>query len=112
MYNVDKFFKLLQNEPFDDSHDADSIFKLLLLISIYQNFVLLAKDDPEHHQVFHDCFKVSKGDREKLKRWLIKQKTLIEKNNPLGNQNQSVDVLMVSTACKSTDNIIFHAWLN
>ena len=101
MYNVDKFFKLLlNNEPFNDNQDADSIFKLLLLISIYQNYVLLNKDSPEKHQVFQEFFKVSQNDREKLKDWLINVKTLIEVNNPLANPNQSSDVLMVSVKKK------------
>jgi hypothetical protein len=97
MYNVDKFFKLLlHNEPFSEKQDADTMFQLLLLISIYQNYVLLSKDDPESHQVFHEFFKVSQNDRDKLKSWLINVKTLIEVNNPLGKSNQSSDVLMVS----------------
>lgn len=98
MYNVDKFFKLLTTrEPFDDSSDANAMFKLLLLISIYQNYVLLNKEAPENHQVFQDFFRVAQNDREKLKSWLINVKTLIEVNNPLGKSNQSADVLMVST---------------
>jgi hypothetical protein len=93
-----QFFKLLlNNEPFNDSQDADSMFKLLLLISIYQNHVLLNKETPEAHQVFQEFFKSSQKDREKLKNWLINVKTLIEVNNPLGKSNQSADVLMVST---------------
>lgn len=119
MYNVDKFFKLLlNNEPFNDSQDADSMFKLLMLISIYQNYVLLNKGAPEDHQIFHEFFKTSQHDREKLKSWLLNVKTLIEVNNPLGKSNQSSDVLMVS--CKTQIfrlsheymckyNIIFHA---
>lgn len=97
MYNVDKFFKLLStNESANDSQDADSMFKLLLLISIYQNYVLLNKENPENHQVFQEFFRVSQHDREKLKSWLINVKNLIEANNPLGKSNQSADVLMVS----------------
>lgn len=97
MYNVDKFFKLLlNNEPFNDNQDADSMFKLLLLISTYQNYVLLSKETPADHQVFQEFFKVSQHDREKLRDWLINVKTLIEVNNPLGKSNQSSDVLMVS----------------
>lgn len=97
MNNVDKFFKLLlNNQAFIDSQDADSLFKLLLLISIYQNYVILNKDSPENHQVFQEFFRVSQHDREKLKEWLINVKNLIEVNNPMAKPNQSVDVLMVS----------------
>jgi hypothetical protein len=73
------------------------MFKLLLLISIYQNHVLLNKESPENHQVFQEFFKASRNDREKLKNWLINVKNLIEVNNPLGKSNQSADVLIVST---------------
>lgn len=98
MYNVDKFFKLLlSNEPFNDNQDSNSLFQLLLLISIYQNYVLLNKENPATHQVFQDFFKVSHHDREKLKEWLINMKHLIEVNNPLGKSNQTPDVLMVSS---------------
>lgn len=96
MYNVDKFFKLLLNdEPFNVCQDADSMFKLLTLISIYQNYVLLNRDGPEEHQIFHEFFKTSSHDREKLKSWLVNVKNLIEVNNPLGS-NQSSDALTVS----------------
>lgn len=97
MYNVDKFFKLLNNESFNDNQDVDSMFKLLLLISIYQNYVMLNKDSPEDHQVFQEFFKVSHHDREKLKSWLINVKSLIQKNHPLAKPNQNSDVLMVSS---------------
>lgn len=97
MYNVDKFFKLLlSEEPFSEKQEPDTMFQLLLLISIYQNYVLLSKDAPESHQVFHEFFKVSQSDRDKMKSWLINVKTFIEVNNPLGKSNQSPDVLMVS----------------
>lgn len=97
MYNADKFFKLLlNNEPFKDNQDADSMFKLLLLISIYQNYVILNKENAENHQVFQEFFRVTHNDREKLKSWLINVKALIEVNNPLVKPNQSSDVLMVS----------------
>lgn len=97
MYNVDKFFKLLlSNEPFKRDQDSTSMFQLLLLISIYQNYVLLNKESPESYQVFQDFFKVSNHDREKLKEWLLNVKHLIEVNNPLGNSNQTPDVLLVS----------------
>lgn len=99
MYNADKFFKLLMtNEPFNDSQDTNSMFKLMLLISIYQNYVLLNKAKPESHQIFQEFFRVSHHDREKLEGWLINVKNLIEVNNPLGKSNQSADVLMVSTS--------------
>lgn len=97
MYNVDKFFKLLNNESFNDNQDVDSMFKLLLLISIYQNYVMLNKDSPEDHQVFQEFFRVSHHDREKLKSWLINVKSLIQKNHPLAKPNQNSDVLMVSS---------------
>lgn len=101
MYNVEKFFKLLMsNEPFNDSQDADSMFKLLMLISLYQNYVLLNKENPENHQIFQEFFKVSRHDGEKLRNWLTNVKTLIEVNNPLGKANQSSDVLMVSVSRK------------
>lgn len=104
MYNVDKFFKLLlSSEPFNGNEDADSMFKLLLLISIYQNYVILNKDSPEDHQVFQEFFRVSpnaSSEREKLKNWLINVKALIEVNNPLTKPNQSSDVLMVSAKKK------------
>lgn len=97
MYNVDKFFKLLlSNEAFNNNQDSNSMFQLLLLISIYQNYVLLNKENPVSHQVFQEFFKVSQKDREKLKEWLINMKHLIEVNNPLGKSNQTPDVLMVS----------------
>jgi hypothetical protein len=89
---------LLNNEPFNDSQDSDSMLKLLMLISIYQNHVLLNEESPENHNVFQEFFKTSRHDREKLKSWLIKVKKLIEVNNPLGKSNQSADVLMVSEA--------------
>ena len=107
MYNVDKFFKLLQsNEPFNDSNDVDTTFKLLMLISIYQNYVLLNKEAPENHQVFKDFFKVTKSDREKLRSWLTNVKKLIEVNNPLGKSNQASDVLMVSFNLSSVSILI------
>lgn len=95
MYNVDKFFKLLlNNEPLKDNPDTNSIFRLLMLISIYQNYVLLNKDNPENHQIFQEFFRVTQSDREKMKSWLVNVKTLIEKNNPCEKLNQNS--LMVS----------------
>ncbi|CRL03037.1 CLUMA_CG016456, isoform A [Clunio marinus] len=96
MYNVDKFFKLLMTCDFTSGkQDADSLFKLLLLTSIYQNNVLLNKDNPEDHQIFQEFFKVTQKDCEKLKDWLINVKSLIEANNSLVKSNQSSDVLML-----------------
>lgn len=95
MYNVDKFFKLLLNNEQANS-DVDSMFKLLLLINIYQNYVLLNKENPETHEVFQEFFKVSQHDRDKLKDYLVNVKTLIEVNNPVGKSNGNSDVLMVS----------------
>lgn len=86
---------MLNNEPFNESQDSDSMYKLLMLISIYQNHVLLNKDSPESHEVFQEFFKTSLYDREKLEKFLIKTKNLIEVSNPLGKSNQ--DVLMVCT---------------
>lgn len=97
MYNVDKFFKLLlNNDPLNDNQDANSIFRLLMLISIYQNYVLISKDDPKSHQIFQEFFRVTQSDREKMKSWLVNVKTLIERNNPIGKSNQNSDVLTVS----------------
>lgn len=97
MYTVDKFIKLLlSNEPFHDTHDVDSMFKLLMLISLYQNYVILNKESPESHKIFQEFFRVSRHDLEKLKGWLTSVKKIIEVNNPLTKSNQSADVLMVS----------------
>lgn len=83
------------------------MFKLLMLISIYQNHVLLNKDKPESHKVFQEFFKTSRHDKDKLKNWLINVKTLIEVNNPLGKSNQSADVLMVSAIVRVGEGYIF-----
>jgi len=98
MYDVDEFFKLLTSqEPLSEKQDANSVFQLLMLISIYQNYVLFNKVSADSHQVFQEFFKVSSGDRDRLNDWLITVKTVIEVSNPIGKSNESSDVLTVSS---------------
>lgn len=97
MYDRNKFFKLLQ---FCESKEMDfqSTFRLLMLISIYQNYVLFNKEvTSECHQVFSDCFKRSSSttdDVEKLRKYLKNLKTLIEVANPT-NDAKNADAFMV-----------------
>lgn len=99
MYDVSKFFKFLQQYEKDVNSgemELNATFQLLLLISIYQSYVLLNKDNlSDNHNVFHDFFKVSPNDCEKLKTYLSKMKTLIEIRYPVST-NQNPDALMVS----------------
>lgn len=96
MYDSHKFFKLLQlyEKDVDDTKmDLNAIFQLSLLISIYQSYVLLNKDNlSNNNNVFHDFFKVSPHDCVKLKAYLSKLKMLIE----IRYTNQNTDALMVS----------------
>jgi hypothetical protein len=98
MYDVNKFFKLLQlheKDADDTKMELGTIFQLLLLISIYQSYVLRNNDNlSDKHNVFHDVFKVSPHDLEKLKTYLSKMKTLIEIRYPV-NSNQNTDALML-----------------
>lgn len=96
MYDVNKFFKLLHTYGKDDKEmELNEIFQLLLLISIYQSYVILNKNDSTSHEVFQDFFKVSKEDNEKLKAYLSKIKTFVEITHPVSH-NQNADSLMVS----------------
>jgi hypothetical protein len=97
MYDRNKFFKLLGLSESKEM-DFQSTFQLLMLISIYQNYVLFNKEVAnESHQVFSDCFKKSasaKDDVEKLKKYLKNLKTLIEVANPT-NDAKNADAFMV-----------------
>lgn len=99
MYDRTKFFKLL-NSSEGKEYEFEKIFKLLVLISIYQNYVLLNKDLLPSHEVFQEFFKVSSSstnekDLEKLKTYLMNLKTLMERSNRVSSK-QNTDALMVS----------------
>jgi hypothetical protein len=97
MYNADKFFKLLNaNEDQLNNQDVNSMFKLLSLVSIYENYIILSPEPPESHQIFQEFFKVSKSDREKLSSWLINIKALIESSMASIGSNNNSEILMVS----------------
>lgn len=98
MYDRNKFFKLLHSLE-NKEMSLDSIFQLLMLISIYENYVLLNKDtSSESHQVFADFFRASSSsnsdDLGKLRKYLTNVKTLIEISNPVGS-TKNADALMV-----------------
>lgn len=100
MYDRTKFFKLL-NSLEGKEYDFERIFKVLMLISIYQNYVLLNKDPLPSHEVFQEFFKVSSSstsekDLEKLKTYLMNFKTLLERSNRVSSK-QNTDALMVCT---------------
>lgn len=98
MYNVEKFFKMLDLvDANDEDLDINEFYQLIHLISIYQSFVILTKQKElnEEHHLFQDFFKINDNQREKLKNWLIRVKNVIEFRNPVGKQNE--DILMVST---------------
>lgn len=99
MYDRNKFFKQLHTLENKDM-DLDAIFQLLMLISIYENYVLLSKEtSSENHQVFADFFKAASSsnndDLERLRKYLTNVKTLIEIGNPSGTA-KNADALMVS----------------
>lgn len=101
MYDVNKFFKLLQShdrdaEKLQDSNDSDlnSILQLLLLISIYQTYVLLNKEPASNHEIFQEFFKVSPHDYEKLKTYLSRMKSLMDLRYPV-NSKQNAEALML-----------------
>lgn len=106
MYDVQKFFKLLQHHEKDidcTEMEVNAMFQLLLLISIYQNYVLLNKDNlADNHNVFHDVFRVTPSDVEKLKDYLSKMKMLVEIRYPV-RTNHNSDALMVSKATNWND---------
>lgn len=118
MYDVNKFFKLLQLYERDDKNNKDldlnSIFQLLLLISIYQNYVILSKEEAAScHDVFQDFFKVSPHDCEKLKTYLSKIRALMEVHFPV-TSNQNADALMVSTRHSHCNGYVGNlpTWMN
>ncbi|KAG5678648.1 hypothetical protein PVAND_008304 [Polypedilum vanderplanki] len=98
MYDVNKFFKLLQQHDRDEQNnkeiDINTIFQLLLLISIYQSYVLFNEESASSHQVFQDFFKVFPHDRERLKTHLSKIKSLVEIRYPV-SWKQTTDALML-----------------
>lgn len=98
MYDRNKFFKQLHSLE-NKEMDLDAIFQLLMLISIYENYVLLSKEtSSENHQVFADFFRASSSsndDLERLRKYLTNVKTLIEIGNP-GGSAKNADALMVS----------------
>lgn len=99
MYDRSKFFKLLHSSE-GKEYEFEKIFKLLMLISIYQNYVLLNNDPLPNHETFQEFFKVSSSstcekDLEKLKIYLINLKTLLERTNRVCSK-QNPDALMVS----------------
>lgn len=99
MYDVNKFFKLLHSHDREEKQqelNLSSTYQLLLLIFIYQNYVLLSKESACSHQVFQDVFKVSPHDCEKLRAYLLKMKALVELRFPVDSM-QDGDALMVST---------------
>jgi maltooligosyltrehalose synthase len=97
MYDVGKFFKLLHSYSKDqnDEFDLRQLHRLLLLISIYQEFVIHNPEDARTHEVFQDCFKVTPQDSEKLQTYLTKIKKWIEQTNPV-NDERNADALTVS----------------
>lgn len=105
MYDRHKFFKLL-NSLENKEMELESIFQLLMLISIYEQYVILNEDTSiESHQVFADFFKASsstKDDLEKLRKYLTNVKSLIETSNPIGT-TKNADALMV---CKRHINLL------
>lgn len=99
MYDRTKFFKLLHSSE-GKEYDFEKIFKLLTLISIYQNYVLLNNDAPSSHETFQEFFKVSSSstsekDLEKFKTYLMNLKSLMERSNRVSSK-QNTDALMVS----------------
>jgi hypothetical protein len=100
MYDRTKFFKLLHSSE-GQEYAFEKIFRLLMLISIYQNYVLL-NNDPLRHETFQESFKVSSSstnekDLAKLKTYLMNLKMLLERSNRVGTK-QNTDALMVSTS--------------
>lgn len=100
MYDRTKFFKLLHSSD-GKEYSFEKIFELLMLISIYQNHVLLNTDPIPSHEIFQEFFKVSSSsssdkDLEKLKNYLMNLKSLMERSNRVSSQ-QNTDALMVST---------------
>lgn len=99
MYDRTKFFKLLHSSD-GKEYSLEKIFELLMLISIYQNHVLLNPDPISSHETFQEFFKVSASsssekDLEKLKNYLMNLKSLIESSNRVSSK-QNTDALMVS----------------
>jgi hypothetical protein len=90
MYEPNKFFKLLDTLN-DEEIELEQVFHLLLLISIFQNYVLLNKNITRIHLVFREFFKVTPQEFEKLKSFLVNIKTLLEIND-----SANINSLMVS----------------
>lgn len=101
MNSVAKFTSLLQTiNPYDQNMSVNDFFQLLLLLSIYQNHVILNKRNQagnlsEEHHLFKDFFKVSDCDKEYLGNWLTNAKIHFERSNPAAC-TQSEDAIMVS----------------
>jgi len=94
MYNQQHFFKILMsNENLNDlTSEPSKLFQLLLLVSVYENYVILNKKE---HETFQEFFKISGSkERDKLKEWLNKVKTLLDVRYPVNGTN--TDILMVS----------------
>ncbi len=104
MYSVDRFFNMILSIELNEnakSLDAEEISQILLLISIYQNYVLLTRRNSfesleEEHHLYKDLFRIGDREREKFKDWLSNVKKYIEVQNPVGCPSRSSDVLMVS----------------
>lgn len=103
MYSVDRFFNMISSIELNDKTknlDVNEFFQILLLVSIYQNYVILNERNNleslnEEHHLYKDFFKISERERVNLKNWLINAKTYIEIHNPVNCAEQSSDVLMV-----------------
>lgn len=100
LYDRTKFFKLLHSSE-GKEYAFEKIFKLLMLISIYQNHVLLNNDPLPSHETFQEFFKASSSstnekDLEKLKTYLMNLKALMERSNRVSSK-QNTDALMVRT---------------
>jgi hypothetical protein len=83
------------------SLDPEEIFQILLLISIYQNYVLLNRRNnleslEEEHHLYKDLFRIGDREREKFKDWLSNVRKFVKAQNPVDCPSRSRDFLMVS----------------
>jgi hypothetical protein len=88
------------------SLEAEEISQIILLISIYQNYVLLNRQNSfesleEEHHLYKDLFRIGDREREKFKDWLRNVKKYVEVQNPVDCPSRSSDVLMVSHSIAS-----------
>ncbi len=104
MYSVDRFFNMILSIELNEnakSLDTEEISQILLLISIYQNYVLLNRRNnleslEEEHHLYKDLFRNGDQEREKFKDWLSNATKFVKAQNPVDCPSRSSDVLTVS----------------